>query len=143
MFDLAIQKSESVIARAVFMLVIAAIGMLGLVWLSIALAGWLSTLVSPPLAAAITGASFAGLAGLSYAVMQMSGRKPKKASGSAEPAATTNADVISRAVSIAEKMAPESPITALVIALLAGIASVHLPDSLSPFLNKALDDVEK
>jgi hypothetical protein len=143
MLDLAIQKSESVIARAVLMLVIAAIGMLGLVWLSIALAGWLSTLVSPNLATTITGASIVGLAGLAYATMRASGRKSESTNGNAEPDAPKNADVISRAVSIAERMAPETPITALVVALLAGIASVGLPDSLSPFLNKALDEVEK
>lgn len=142
MLDFAVQKAESFIGRAAFMLVIVAIGMLGLVWLSIAATGWLSALMAPPLAAAITGGLFAGLAGLAYAIERMSRQKPDSPSKEADPPANKNTDVISRATSIAERMAPDSPLLALVIALVAGIASVHLPASITPFLNKVLDEVE-
>lgn len=125
------------------MIVIAAIAMIGLVWLSIALAGWLSSLIAPSLAAAIIGGSFAGIAALAYAVARMARHNPKSASKQSDTVSDKNADLISRATSMAERLAPDSPIIALIIALVAGIASVHLPDSMSPFLKRVLDDVEK
>lgn len=125
------------------MLVIAAMGMTGIVWLSIALAGWLSSMMAPALAAAIIGGGFAGVAALACVVMRMSRQKQKSISRQSDAASEKTADVIFRATSLAERMAPDSPIIALIIALVAGIASVHLPDSISPFLNKVLDDIDK
>jgi hypothetical protein len=43
---------------------------------------------------------------------------------------------------LAERMAPDSPLAALLVALLAGLGSVSLPAALNPFLIKIMDDVE-
>jgi len=143
MLDFAIRKSETAIGRAAFMLVLAAIAVLGLVWLSIAAAGWLLLVVSPPAAAAITGVTFIGISAVAYFVS----RTERTASDAKSEALAGNdlktEDMISRATRIAERMAPDAPMAALSFALLAGLASVSLPAALNPFLNKILDDVDK
>lgn len=143
MLDLVIRNSGSVFGRAVFALSLAAISVLSLVWLSIAVAGWYASMVSPALAAALTGVTFAAIAGLVYlgdrVFRSSADSKPKDTAAS--PRKTE--DLISRATVIAERMAPDSPVVAVIVALLAGIASVSLPAAMSPILNKILDDVEK
>lgn len=142
MLDLAIRKSERALSRVVFHLVLAASAMLGLVWLSIAAAGWLALAVSAPAAAAITGAILVGITALAYLLSRVS-RSQESAEAPDEKKNTGNDDLISRASRIAERMAPDSPVLALLIALFAGLASVALPAALNPFLNKFLDDVDK
>ena len=143
MLDLAIRKSEGALARAVSSLALAAVAMLGLVWLSIAAASWLAGWVAPPLAAAITGASILAAASILF-VRIKSQQAEAKANKTAQAATSPGTDdLISRATRIAERMAPESPMAALTFALLAGLASVSIPPTLNPFLGKILDDVEK
>lgn len=144
MFDFAIRKSENALERILLRVILSAIAMLGLVWLSIAAAGWLALAVPPPAAAAITGGVFIGLALLAYFVAR-AGRTEAKAS-TEESGANSHSqteDVVSRAIGIAERMAPDTPLAAFLLALLAGLGSVSLPAAVNPFLNKILDDFEK
>ncbi len=145
MLDFAIRKSENAIERILFRVILSAIAMLGLVWLSIAAAGWLALALPPPAAAGITGGVIVCISLFAYFVVR-AGRAESKASTEASGAGSQSSrsdDVISRAIGIAERMAPDSPLTALLFALLAGLGSVSLPAALNPFLNKILDDVEK
>ncbi len=142
--DFTIRKSENALERILFRVILSAIAMLGLVWLSIAAAGWVALAVAPPAAAAITGGVFVGIALIAYFVA--GARKAESRANNEASAANSHSksdDVISRAIGIAERMAPDSPLTALLFALLAGLGSVSLPPALNPFLNKILDDVEK
>lgn len=142
MLDFAIRKSEDALARILSMLVLCAFAMLGLVWLSIAASGLLAQVVSVPTAAAITGSA---VLGVSLVIFLMSRAfKPGPRVDVADAGASERADdVTSRAMKIAEKMAPDTPMAALLVALLAGLGSVSLPPVLNPFLNKIMDDVEK
>ncbi|MFN4025424.1 MAG: hypothetical protein ACK4MQ_11370 [Hyphomonas sp.] len=142
MLDLAIRKSERALSRVVFHLFLAAGAMLGLVWLSIAAAGWLALAVSAPAAAAITGLILGGSTALAYLVSRVS-RSQESAEAPDVKKNPANDDLISRAARIAERMAPDSPMLALLIALFAGVASVTLPAALNPFLNKFLDDIDR
>lgn len=144
MLDLAIRKSENVLERILFRLVLSAIAMLGLTWLSIAVTGWLALAIPAPAAAAITGAVLLCLSLLVYFVTAARARKSKGKTETAGRGTTSKSDdVISRAIGIAERMAPNNPLAALLFAVLAGVGSVNLPAALNPFLNKILDDVEK
>jgi hypothetical protein len=143
MLDLAIRKSEDAIGRVFSTLALASVAMLGLVWLSVAVAGWLAVVVPPPLAAAITGGSLFAAAAIAF-FWNKSAQAVAKANKAAQGAVSPKTDdLISRATRIAERMAPGSPMAALTFALVAGIASVSLPPTLNPFLGKILDDVEK
>jgi hypothetical protein len=142
MFDQVIRKSESALARVVLTIVLGAIAMLGLVWLSIALAGWYASMMGPSLAAAMTGVTILAVAGIAFALADASASASRTRAKAAAPAPRKTDDVVSRATSIAERMAPDTPMVAVAVALAAGIASVSLPDEMSPFLNKILDDVE-
>ncbi len=142
MLDFAIRKSEDALGRVVSMLVLSAMGMLGLVWLSIAASGLLAQVVSPPAAAAITGSGILGVCVLTYLLSRTFRQAPKLQLPEAEASIRAD-DVTSRAMRIAEKMAPGTPMLALVFALFAGLGSVSLPAALNPFLNKILDDFEQ
>lgn len=142
MLDFAIRKSENALERVLFTLVLSSVAMLGLVWLSIAIAGWLALVVPPPTAAAITGGIFFAISLLAYVIGRAVRHRPKaKTEGLGAQSKTE--DVTSRAIRIAERMAPDTPVIATLVALLAGLGSVSLPAALNPFLNKILDDVEK
>ncbi len=144
MLEFAIRKSEDALERILFRFVLASIAMLGLVWLSVALAGWLALVVSPPAASAITGGIFLGLSLSAYFILRaMRANAHSKSESFGAGASPKAEDVTSRAIRIAERMAPDTPIIATLIALLAGLSSVMLPAALSPFLNKILDDFEK
>lgn len=138
--DFAIRKSEGAINRVIFLLVVAAVAVLGLVWLSIAATSWLALIFSPPAAAAITGGVILFIAGIAY----LSSRSARPDTKSEIQVATNprNEDLISRATRAAERMVPDSPIVAVLVALLAGLISVRLPAEMTPFLNKILDDFE-
>lgn len=142
MFDQVIRKSESALTRVVLMILLSAIAMLGLVWLSIAIAGWYASMMAPSLAAAMTGVTILAVVGVAFAMADASASASRARAKPAPPAARKTDDVVSRATSIAERLAPDTPIIAVAVALAAGIASVSLPDEMSPFLNKILDDVE-
>jgi len=125
----------------VFLLILAVVAMLGLVWVSIAVAGLLALELSPPLAAAITGGAMIATTALTFLLS-------RAVCVNAEPdvaavSSSTGQDLISRATGISERMAPDWPMFAIVFALLAGLASVSVPSTLNPFLNKILDDLEK
>jgi len=143
MFETAIRKSESALSRVVLTLFLRAIAVLGLVWLSIAVANGLALVMTPPLAAAATGAIILAIAALASAISGTLSSAAKANSKLASSASRKTEDVISRATSIAEKMAPDMPMFALGVALAAGIASVSLPAEMDPILNKILDDAEK
>lgn len=144
MLDFAIRKSENALERVLFRVVLSAVALLGLVWLSIAATGWLALAVPPPAAAAITGGIFIGITVIAYFVAR-AGRAEAKASAedSAANSHSKTDDVVARAIALAERMAPDTPLAAFLFALLAGIGSVSLPAAVNPFLSKILDDFEK
>ena len=143
MFDQVIRKSESALARVVLTIVLGAIAMLGLVWLSIALAGWYASMMGPSLAAATTGVTILAAASVAFAMADASANAARaRAKTATPPAPHKTDDLVTRATSIAERMAPDTPMVAVAVALAAGIASVSLPEEMNPFLNKILDDVE-
>jgi len=112
--------------------------------LSIAAAGWIALTVPPQAAAAITGLIFIGLSLSAYLISRaMTAEARSEIEVPGTEASSRPEDVISRGMRIAERMAPDTPIAALVVALLAGLGSVRLPEALSPFLHKVMDDVEK
>lgn len=143
MLDYAIRKSESAAGRVLLLMALSAIAMLGLTWLSIAVWGWLVLAVSQPLAAAITGTIFIVIPVLAFLASRALKPKPEtKKEPSDADKNTGSDDVVSRGMRIAERMAPDSPIAALLVALLAGLGSVSLPAALNPFIIKIMDDVE-
>lgn len=141
--DFALRKSETALGRILTTLVLAAIAMLGLVWLSIAAAGWLAYAVAPPVAAAIVGGVFVILAGLAFRLQRSANARSREAAKAAAARLNAADDLMLRATRIAEGMAPDTPLAALAFALLAGVASVALPPTFSPYLAKILDDVEQ
>lgn len=143
MLDYAIRKSESAAGRVLFLMALSAIALLGLAWLSIAVWGWLVLAVSQPLAAAITGTIFIVIPVLVFLASRAIYPKPEAKKEHSDADKNTGPDdVVSRGMRIAERMAPDSPIAALLVALLAGLGSVSLPAALNPFIIKIMDDVE-
>ncbi len=141
--DFAIRKSETALGRVVTTLVLAAVAMLGLVWLSIALTGWLAHAVAPPVAAAIVGGGLILIALLVFRLKNAANTRSSDAAKVAAASARKTDDLMSRATRIAQGMAPDTPLAALAFALLAGIASVMLPATFSPYLAKILDDMDR
>lgn len=143
MLDYAIWKSEKALGRVLLLLLLSTVAVLGLVWLSIAAWGWLALTVSQPLAAAITGATFVSISLFAYLVSRSTKGDPETKNEVPHTDKMTGSDeVVSRGMRIAERMAPDSPLAALLVALLAGLGSVSLPAALNPFLIKIMDDVE-
>ncbi|MBA4226437.1 MAG: hypothetical protein C0456_07370 [Hyphomonas sp.] len=144
MLNYAIRKSESALGRILLLVALSTIAMLGLVWLSIAVWGWFALIVAQPLAAAITGGVFICISLLGYLVSRsMTARPEAKNEASDTEKMTGSDDVVARGMRIAERMAPDSPMAALLVALLSGLGSVSLPAALSPFLIKIMDDAER
>ncbi len=140
MLDLAIRKSGDIISRIGFLAALSFIALLGLVWLSIALTELLALTVPTPWAPAITGGVLILIAASIYAVMkpaQRAARPAAVAAGDAKPD-----ELITRATRMAERMAPELPVMALLVALAAGWMSVRVPASLTPLLSKLMDEIE-
>jgi hypothetical protein len=143
MLDYAIRKSERALGRVLILLVLSTIAMLGLVWLSIAAWGWLSLVVSQAFAAAIIGGSFVVISVLAYLLSRSIRAEPeKKDEDHHSDRMNGSDDVVARGMRLAERMAPDSPLAALLVALLAGLGSVSLPAAFNPFLIKIMDDVE-
>lgn len=139
--DTAIRKSGAAISRVPFLLLLSVIAVLGLVWLSIALTELLALVAPPPWAPAITGVIFLALAALGY-LLDQSARKRAKPSA-LTVSGTNSEELITRATRLAERMAPDSPMMALTVAVAAGWVSVSVPPSLTPLLGKLMDEIEK
>jgi hypothetical protein len=140
MLDLAIRKSGDIFSRIGFLAALSVIAMLGLVWLSIALTELLALTVPTPWAPAITGGVLILIAASLYAVLNPSRRAARPAALAASEAKPD--ELITRATRVAERMAPDSPVMALMVAVAAGWMSVRVPASLTPLLNKLMDEVE-
>jgi hypothetical protein len=143
MIDYAIRKSENAIGRVVVTLVLCAIAMLGFVWLSIAAAAGLALVLPPAVAAAITGAVIVVIAFVAYGITHKGSESEEKSEASDSRSSAAGDDLTARAMLIAERMAPDSPLAAVVFALLTGLGAVGMPAAFTPFLNKILDDIEK
>jgi hypothetical protein len=141
MLDLAIRKSGDIFSRIGFLAALSVIAMLGLVWLSIALTELLALTVPTPWAPAITGGVLILIGASIFAVTQSSRRAARQVALAATPEKPD--ELITRATRVAEQMAPDSPMMALTVALAAGWMSVRVPPSLTPLLNKLMDEMEK
>jgi len=141
MLDLAIRKSGNIINRIGFLAALSVTALLGLVWLSIALTELLALTVPTPWAPAITGGLLILIAASIFAVTQSSRRAARPLALAAAPERPD--ELITRATRVAERMAPDAPVLALLTALAGGWMSVRVPASLTPLLNKLMDEVEK
>lgn len=143
LLNLAIRKSETALEHIVALLSLAAVAMLGLVWLSIAATGWLGLLVPAPVAAAITGAVSMLIAAVAFFYNRSRQSHAKPAQDPGESRSTSTDDLISRVMMISQNMIADAPLASMLLASSASFAVVSMPEAFVPYFKKILDDVER
>jgi len=119
------------------LVLILASAVIGVVWLSVAIAGMLAAWLNPPLAALATAGLFFLPPIIFSIALALRGRRARQAQEQSQQALAASPDLLVELTRIAQDMAARAPLAAVAVALLGGLLAARFPAAL-PLLVQAL-----